>query len=72
MQRKLRLEFPGAMSHACPAVAFSCSPAKADLSRRSLFFFSSEGWIMSRGDQREDLFLCGVDRYDFLKTQGAP
>src|SRR5438034_10818910 len=24
--------------------------------------------IMSRGDQREDIFLCDVDRYDFLKT----
>ena len=23
---------------------------------------------MSRGDQREDIFLCDVDRYDFLKT----
>ncbi len=24
--------------------------------------------VMSRGDQREDIFLCDVDRYDFLKT----
>src|SRR5512140_2269007 len=24
--------------------------------------------IMSRGDQRDDLFLCDVDRQDFLKT----
>src|SRR5207244_5215248 len=24
--------------------------------------------IMSRGDQREDIFLGDVDRYDFLKT----
>ena len=24
--------------------------------------------LMSRGDQREDIFLCDVDRYDFLKT----
>ena len=26
--------------------------------------------VMSRGDQREDIFLCDVDRYDFLKTLG--
>jgi putative transposase len=24
--------------------------------------------LMSRGDQREDIFLCDVDRHDFLKT----
>lgn len=24
--------------------------------------------VLSRGDQREDIFLCDVDRYDFLKT----
>ena len=24
--------------------------------------------VMSRGDQREDIFLCAVDRHDFLKT----
>ena len=24
--------------------------------------------VMSRGDQREDLFLTDVDRHDFLKT----
>jgi putative transposase len=24
--------------------------------------------VMSRGDQREDIFLCDVDRHDFLKT----
>jgi putative transposase len=24
--------------------------------------------VMSRGDQREDIFLCDVDRYDFLKA----
>jgi putative transposase len=24
--------------------------------------------VMSRGDQREDIFLCDVDRHDFMKT----
>ena len=24
--------------------------------------------VMSRGDQREDIFLDGVDRHDFIKT----
>jgi hypothetical protein len=24
--------------------------------------------VMSRGDQRDDIFLCDVDRHDFIKT----
>jgi hypothetical protein len=24
--------------------------------------------VMSRGDQRDDIFLSGVDRHDFIKT----
>src|SRR5689334_7751316 len=47
MLRKLRLEYPGAMYHACPVLAL--------LPQRRR--------IMSRGVQREDVFLCDVDRY---------
>jgi hypothetical protein len=28
--------------------------------------------VMSRGDQRDDLFLDDEDRYDFLKTLSEP
>ncbi len=27
--------------------------------------------VMSRGDQREDIFLSDVDRHDFIKTSAS-
>jgi hypothetical protein len=44
MPRKLRLEFPGAMYHVCPAVAFSCLFSSPGDQREDIFLYDVDSF----------------------------